>query len=153
MPPILRPYEPSDFEAMHALDQSCYPPGIAYSKRMLRWFLKIPEAICVVAQDAEAIPGFILCAVDLHRGHIITIDVSEDRRRSGLGTKLLLAAEAAMVGRGARAIDLETATDNTAGIAFWLRHGYRTVGIIPRYYLDRVDAYLMHKALAPPKEH
>lgn len=137
---------------MYALDCECYAPGISYSKRMLRWFLKIPEAMCFVAEDSGTIIGFILCSVDLPGGHIITIDVAENSRRSGLGTKLLIAAEDAMFVKGARSVDHETATDNMTGIAFWHRHGYRTVGVIPRYYLDRVDAYAMHKALAPPKE-
>jgi ribosomal protein S18 acetylase RimI-like enzyme len=149
---ILRPYKPSDFDAMHALDRECYAPGISYSKRMLRWFLRIPDAICIVAENSGELVGFILCAVDLPRGHIITIDVAENSRRAGLGTKLLRAAEEAMFLKGARSVDLETATDNATGIAFWNRHGYRTVGVIPRYYLDRVDAYAMHKALALPKE-
>jgi ribosomal protein S18 acetylase RimI-like enzyme len=149
---ILRPYKTSDFDAMHALDQECYAPGISYSKRMLRWFLKIPGAICIVAEESGSLVGFILCVVDFPQGHIITIDVAENSRRAGLGTKLLKAAEEAMSVKGARSIDLETATDNATAIAFWHRHGYRTLGVIPRYYLDRVDAYAMHKALAPPKE-
>jgi ribosomal protein S18 acetylase RimI-like enzyme len=47
---------------------------------------------------------------------------------------------------------METATDNGAGVAFWLRRGYRNVSIIPRYYLDRVDAYHMRKTLGAAKE-
>jgi hypothetical protein len=35
----VRSYEPGDFEAAYRLDQSCYPPGIAYSRYALREFL------------------------------------------------------------------------------------------------------------------
>ena len=44
----LRSYEPHDFAALHKLDQSCFPPGISYSKTTLRYFLTIASADCVV---------------------------------------------------------------------------------------------------------
>jgi ribosomal protein S18 acetylase RimI-like enzyme len=80
------------------------------------------------------------------------LDVVAECRRAGLGTELTAAAENALAMNGVREIDLETATDNAAGIAFWTRHGYRTVGTIPRYYLDRVDALCMTKFLTAPRE-
>jgi ribosomal-protein-alanine N-acetyltransferase len=149
----LRPYDSSDFDALYTLDRACYPPGIAYSRSMLRWFLKQAGAICLVAENAASvISAFILAEADPPLGHIITLDVSAESRRSGLGSELTAAAEDELALRGVREVELETAVDNAAGIAFWTRHGYRTVGTIPRYYLDRVDALCMTKALAAPKE-
>jgi [ribosomal protein S18]-alanine N-acetyltransferase len=151
----LRPYDSSDFDALYTLDRACYPPGIAYSRSMLRWFLKQPGAICIVAEDANAgasaeIKAFVLVEAEAPLGHIITLDVAAENRRSGLGTELTAAAESALAINGVREIELETAIDNAAGIAFWTRHGYRTVGTIPRYYLDRVNALCMTKVLAAP---
>jgi len=61
----LRPYDSSDFDALYTLDRACYPPGIAYSRSMLRWFLKQPGAVCIVAQGADAqITAFILAEAD-----------------------------------------------------------------------------------------
>jgi len=149
----LRTYDSSDFDALFTLDRACYPPGIAYSRSMLRWFLKQPGAICLVAENAAAqITAFILAEADPPAGHIITLDVAAESRRDGLGTKLTAGAESVMSERGVREVELETAVDNAAGIAFWTMHGYRTVGTIPRYYLDRVDALCMTKLLAAPKE-
>lgn len=147
----LRPYDSSDFDALYTLDRACYPPGIAYSRSMLRWFLKQPGAICIIVEDASTeIKGFVLVEADPPLGHIITLDVAAENRRGGLGTELTIAAENALAINGVREIELETAIDNAAGIAFWTRHGYRTVGAIPRYYLDRVDALCMTKVLARP---
>jgi len=118
---------------------------------MLRWFLKQPGAVCIVAQGADAqITAFILAEADPPLGHIITLDVAAECRRSGLGTKLTVAAENALAVRGVREVELETAIDNAAGIAFWTSRGYRTVGTIPRYYLNRVDALCMTKFLPAP---
>lgn len=147
----LRPYDSSDFDALYTLDRACYPPGIAYSRSMFRWFLKQPGANCIVAENANAeIKAFVLVEAEASLGHIITLDVAVECRRAGLGTELTVAAENALAMNGVRNVELETAIDNVAGIAFWTRHGYRTVGTIPRYYLDRVDALCMTKILYTP---
>jgi ribosomal-protein-alanine N-acetyltransferase len=152
MKPTLRPYAPKDFEELYTIDQACYPPGIAYSKRTLRLFLRLPGAECLVAEAAGRIAGFILAEHEGERAHLITIDVLAAERRRGVGTALLRAIEQAVAARGVRQVTLETATDNHAAIAFWQKHGYRTVGVLKNYYLDRLDAYSMHKPLPVPKE-
>ena len=152
MSSLLRPYTSSDFEALYTLDRACYPPGIAYSKNMLRWYLRLRGGFCIVAETKGEIQGFILVETEPPEGHIITLDVAKQFRRTGIGTALTGEAEKMMAERGVFSVGLETATDNEAGVAFWKSHGYRTEGAIPRYYLDRVDAYSMRKTLAAPKE-
>jgi ribosomal-protein-alanine N-acetyltransferase len=145
----LRRYASADFDALYLLDRACYPPGIAYSKRMLRWYLALPGAICIVAEAPGAgVAGFILADADPPDGYIITLDVALGSRRLGLGSILYTAIEQKLLASGVRQIELETATDNTAGVAFWTRHGYRSDGILRDYYLDRVDAFHMRKTLA-----
>ena len=152
MKPTLRPYAPEDFEELYTIDQACYPPGIAYSKRTLRLFLRLPGAECLVAEADGRIAGFILAEHEGESAHLITIDVLAAERRRGVGTALLHAIERTLAARGVRQVELETATDNHAAIAFWQKHGYRTVGVLRNYYLDRLDAYSMHKPLSAPKE-
>ncbi len=148
----LRAYTPDDFDKLHAIDQACYPSGIAYSKQTLRWFLRLPGAECVVAELEDKIAGFILAQQEGPNAHLITIDVLAHARRRGVGTALLDILEHSLASCGARQVELETATDNHAAIAFWHKHGYRTVGVLKRYYLGRLDAYSMHKSLPAPKE-
>jgi ribosomal-protein-alanine N-acetyltransferase len=150
--PHLRSYEPGDFEILYEIDQLCYPPRIAYSRRTLRWFLRAPGADCVVAEFEDKIAGFILTESEAGLGHIITIDVLEGYRRSGLGTALLRAAEQHLFERGIRRVELETARDNDAAIAFWQKHGYRTKSVFKRYYPDGADAFSMVKSLGGNKE-
>jgi ribosomal protein S18 acetylase RimI-like enzyme len=149
---LLRPYTPADFDTLLSLDQACYPAGIAYSKRILLWFLNQPGAYCVVAEEDGTIAGFVLVEHEAEQAHLITIDVLEAARRRGIGTMLLDTIEHTLAARGARAIELETATDNHAAVAFWKKHGYRTMSVLKRYYLNRIDAFSMRKPLAAPKE-
>ncbi len=152
MPATLRPYAPKDFDTLYQIDQACYPPGIAYSKRVLRWFLRLPGTDWVVAEVNGQIAGFILAEYGGPRAHLITIDVLEAYRRRGIGTALLRAMEQKLAARGVRQIELETATDNHAAVAFWQKHGYRTVGVLKRYYSNDLDAYSMLKSLSAPGE-
>jgi ribosomal-protein-alanine N-acetyltransferase len=143
----LRPYQPADFETLYQIDQVCYPRGIAYSKRTLQWFLALPGAECLVAEVNDVIAGFILTEAQGENAHIITIDVLAAHRRAGMGTRLLSAAEQHLQARGVSEVHLETAHDNASAIAFWQKHGYRKRGVLPRYYLDRIDAFWMEKRL------
>ena len=152
MSAAIRPYNTRDFTGLFRIDQACYPPGIAYSKTALRWFLNLPGAKCLVGIIGGKIAGFILAEEHAPLAHIITIDVVEAERRSGIGSDLLRAIEADLALQGVRTIVLETAINNEPAIAFWQKHGYRIQSVLKRYYLGRLDAYEMKKALPAPKE-
>ncbi len=147
MPVTLRAHEPRDFAALLRLDQACFPPGISYSKTMLRYFLKLPSADGTVAEDDGKIVGFVLTEENPPLAHVITLDVADTHRRQGVGTALLAESERNLALRGVRTVLLETAINNEAGVAFWQRHGYRIEATLKRYYLRSIDAYEMRKLL------
>jgi ribosomal-protein-alanine N-acetyltransferase len=151
----LRDYSPADFETLYEIDQACYPRGIAYSRRMLRWYLSQRGSFCIVANargEAEpAIVGFLIADHRGEEGYIVTIDVLTAQRRSGVGTALLRETERRLAMMGVRYVGLQTATNNEAGVAFWQRHGYRSSGVTRGYYLGRIDAYEMIKELHQPE--
>jgi [ribosomal protein S18]-alanine N-acetyltransferase len=142
-----RQYEARDFGALYRLDQSCFPPGISYSKWSLQYFLDLPTADCLVTEEGKHIAGFILAERNPPLAHIITLDVATDRRRSGLGSTLLREMEKHFRYHEVRSVLLETSVENESGIAFWEHHGYRTEAVLKRYYLGRIDAFEMRKRL------
>jgi [ribosomal protein S18]-alanine N-acetyltransferase len=144
---VIRQYETRDFAALHKLDQACFPPGISYSKFSLQYFLSLPAADCLVAEDGKTIAGFLLAESNPPLAHIITLDVAPVYRRTGLGSKLLEEIEKHFQFKEVHSVLLETAVDNESGIAFWQHHGYRTEAVLKRYYLGRMDAYEMRKKL------
>jgi len=143
----IRQYEARDFNAIYKLDQACFPPGISYSKFSLQYFLNLPAADCLVAEDGKIIAAFILAEANPPLAHIITLDVAPKYRRTGLGTKLLAEMEKHFRYKEVHSVLLETAVDNESAIAFWQHHGYRTEAVLKRYYLGRVDAHEMRKRL------
>jgi [ribosomal protein S18]-alanine N-acetyltransferase len=149
----LRPVAPDDYAILYALDQACFAPGIAWSKAELQYFLKYPGNIAVVAEDeARRIAGFAIAGRQLRKGavlgRLITIDVDPAQRRRGVGHLLLEETEMQLRGRGATAVLLEVAVDNTSAQAFYERHGFVRTGRIPGYYLGRIDALVMEKQLS-----
>ena len=150
---LARAYQPHDFDALYKLDQSCFPRGIAYSKTTLRYFLALSSAECLLAVEEDDIAGFVLSELEGPVAHIITLDVAEAYRRSGVGSLLLNSAENSLAARGVRTVFLETAVDNQAAVSFWSRHGYVVEGVLKRYYLNRIDGYEMRKMLPRRKIH
>ena len=143
----LRLYAPEDFDVLYEIDQSCFARGIAYSRRTLRWFLTQPGAECLIAEHQGTIVGFILSQASGRDAQIVTLDVAPAGRRRGIGSLLLQEAERRLCAAGVRYVTLETATNNDAAVAFWDKHDYRTEAVVKNYYLDKLDAFVMRKAL------
>jgi ribosomal protein S18 acetylase RimI-like enzyme len=144
----LRNYQTEDFDTLIQIDQACYEPGVAYSKRDMRAYLQFPGAECVLAVTSREIAGFCISARQRARGYIVTIDVLEKYRKLGAGSALLREMERRLATNGVREIGLETATDNESAIAFWKKHGYRTRGVEKGYYSGGRDAFAMTKIIS-----
>jgi ribosomal-protein-alanine N-acetyltransferase len=144
---ILRPYQPSDFEALLAMDQICFPKTIAYGRREMKSYLQSEGSDCIVAEISGMVAGFILTERSGEFAHIITLDVLEPFRRQSVGSSLLGAAEREASADGAAIMYLETATTNKAAIALWNKHGYRETGTIENYYGRGQNAFEMIKPL------
>ena len=169
----IRDFRLDDFETLWRIDQECFSPGISYSRPELKFYIRRRGSFTLVAEKetekeaekpadkvAERVPekaraapieekiaGFIVTQTG-RTGHIITIDVIAAARRSGVGSRLLEAAEDRLRRAGSKAVSLETAVDNLSALAFYKRHGYSVTETVPRYYSNGVDALRMKKELA-----
>ncbi len=168
----VRDFQPTDFDTLWRIDQTCFAAGISYSRAELRLYMRRRGAFTLVAVGAEArgagdpglgnagknaagtssreaaIAGFIVAEAGARaRGHIITIDVVAEARRFGLGSLLLRAAEDRLISGGCRLVELETAVDNVSALSFYKRHKYSVTRIYPAYYSNGVDALVLEKTL------
>jgi ribosomal-protein-alanine N-acetyltransferase len=166
--PRIRDFQVEDFETLWRIDQQCFAPGISYSRPELAAYIRMPGSFTLVAEQqrgqldgsvgqgidcgpAGVIVGFVVASANRRgAGHIITIDVLPAARRSGLGSRLLAAAESRLRAGSCTTVRLETAVDNASALAFYKRHHYNLVRTIPRYYPGGIDALVLRKDLLSP---
>lgn len=145
----LRPYRALDLDRLYEIDQACFPPGISYSKRELRRFVRHSQSRTWVAEEGGQIVGFAM-ANEEPRGvsHVITLDVDQAHRRAGVGTALMEAAEDWARSKGIQLMYLETGEENHAAQDFYFQRGYVKVDEIADYYAPGKSAWLMLKWFA-----
>ena len=160
----VRDYRPEDFLTLWTIDQSCFEPEIAYSQYELRRYIRWASSFTLVAElemvdkavpdvvegEQSGIIGFVVVNRGKTAGHIITIDVRAEARGNRVGSALLNSAEDRLLSSGCRLVRLETAVDNGSAIAFYKKHGYAVVNVLPRYYSNGVDALVLEKDLHSP---
>jgi [ribosomal protein S18]-alanine N-acetyltransferase len=154
----VRNYRPEDFETLWSIDQSCFTPGIAYSRAELQDYIHRKTAFTLIAESAGSVGspdpatlGFLVAESTRGIGHIITIDVRAEARRHRVGSVLLASAESRLTQAGCRGVRLETAVDNLSALSFYKRHGYAVLRVIRHYYSNGVDALLLDKNLLSTK--
>ena len=145
----LREYRATDFPQLCAIDRLCFSEAIAYTPEEIALGLTQPGAFALVAEVQDQVIAFVLAYRKKRRlGHIMTIDVRPEFRQMGLGNQLMELAEQRLRQNGAARVILEVSVQNDNAIRFYQRLGYATKRILPRYYPDGTDAYLMEKAVA-----
>lgn len=155
----IRQFEKTDFDTLWRIDQACFDPQLAYSRPELAFYMRRPGSFTLVAEGRGncgppaaapgcGILGFVVAETGRKSGHIITIDVVAEARRTGVGSALLNAAEEKLVQAGARAVALETPVNNEAAIRFYKQKGYFVEKTVAGYYSNQMDALVMTKELA-----
>jgi ribosomal-protein-alanine N-acetyltransferase len=160
----IRQFQKADFDTLWRIDQACFDPQLAYSKPEMAFYIRRPGSFTLVAEGEGredegnggapaaitgcGILGFIVAETRRARGHIITIDVVAEARRSGVGSALLQAAEEQLLRAGAVAVALETPVNNEPAIRFYKQKGYFVEKTVAGYYSNQLDALVMTKELA-----
>ena len=128
----LRRVSRADLPALAALERGSFTDP--WTEAQLQAAMAWPGAIAIAAEDAGAIVGYVLGRVVVDEGEILSIATSAERRREGIGRRLLDEVMAAMRSRGAHAAWLEVRMSNEAARAMYAAAGFATAGVRPGYY-------------------
>jgi ribosomal protein S18 acetylase RimI-like enzyme len=158
----IRQFNKADFDTLWHIDQACFDPQLAYTRPELAFYIRRPGAFTLIAESADesaqagtpadqpaqrGIIGFIVAENRRKNGHIITLDVVAEARRSGVGSGLLRAAEDKLMKAGTSTVALETPVNNLTAIHFYKREGYFVEKTVAGYYSGLLDALVMTKEL------
>lgn len=150
---IIREFQLKDLDRVLYINRTTlpenYPPFF-----FVEHYRSFPKAFLVAELNGEVV-GYVMCRVEYGRslvgerfivkkGHVISLAVLPEARRRGIGTALMKRAMEAM--KNVYKVSeyyLEVRKSNTPAISLYRKLGFKTVNIIPRYYHNGEDAYLM----------
>ena len=78
-----------------------------------------PASAVLVLREGEALLASVMVGHDGHRGWVYYLAVAPERRRAGLGRRMMAAAEAWLRARGAPKLQLMVREDNAAALGFY----------------------------------
>jgi ribosomal-protein-alanine N-acetyltransferase len=139
----------SDARPIALLSRDLIEQGLGWSwtPRRVAAAIAHPSTNVLVARDDERVAGFGIMEYRLTDAHLLLLAVRPERRRSGLGHRLLEWLEAPARVGGLAAIWLEVRASNHGAVAFYERLGYRRLVELPDYYDRREPAIRMGREL------
>jgi ribosomal-protein-alanine N-acetyltransferase len=163
---VLRAMEPGDVPVVAAIDKVSFPtpwPASAFRHELRRerayyyvllrlehdeplnsgrgwgrWLRQLFDS-----GDGSRIAGYMGFRLQGSEGHITTIAVHPEFRRTGLGDLLLLVALDKMLALGIDVVTLEMRPSNGVAYQLYRKHGFKVKHRQPGYYQDGEDAWVM----------
>lgn len=136
---------PEDALALAAIHATAFPPAEAWGPDAMRLMLEMPGAFGLWSPAR----GLVLARAAAGESEILTLAVTPDARRQGLGAELLGTAMQTALLHGATEMFLEVAAGNTAALALYRAAGFVEVGRRRHYYGDVNDALVLRRGLGP----
>ncbi|MEI2717651.1 MAG: ribosomal protein S18-alanine N-acetyltransferase [Candidatus Nanopelagicales bacterium] len=138
----LRPARAGDLPAIMAIEVDVFPDS-AWTVDQMRDELSRDTRWYTVAEDSDALIGYLGLYVVEPDCDLQTIAVSPNAHGRGVGTALLGAAVAHAWSVGCSRMFLEVRADNDAALRLYERTGFVRLGRRSRYYPDGADAVTM----------
>ncbi len=138
---VIREYNVKDFKDIMEIDREAFSPRnpvydvyiyVTYGSDLL------------VADIGGKVVGYIaVMDMDRETSKIVSLAVKKEFRRRGIDTKLLSTAIERCRERGKKRVMLEVRVSNYPAQNLYKKIGFKIVDVIPNYYQDGEDAYLM----------
>ena len=111
---------------------------------------RLPNVVFLVAEMDGSPAGYLVAEKysSLRHGssgRILNLAVHPWFRRMGIGSRLLEEAEATL---NVEEVWLEVRRSNHAAVNFYLKHGFKPVNVVPRYYGDEDAVRMVKRSLA-----
>jgi len=149
---VLRQFVPDDLLQVIEINRICLPENYN-STFFLDIHRNLPDAF-IVAEANGKVVGYIMCRLEhglsetrrfnfVKKGHIVSVAVLPEHRRTGIGSALVTEALKALSKHRAGECFLEVRVTNEPGINLYKKLGFSTARKVSHYYFDGSDAYVM----------
>ena len=101
----------------------------------------------VVAKAGGRVAGYAVACAEKRNAEIASLAVHPDYRRRGVADALMRHTLRELGAAGVRRVELMVRTGNTGGAQLYRSLGFRRVRMVPRYYEDGGDGFLMARAI------
>lgn len=117
-----------------------------YSIFTYRYFINQWPDLCYLALEGEECIGAVVSKLEstnrnVYRGYIAMLAVREDRRKMGLGSKLVASAIEAMIEKNCHEVTLEAEVTNAGALRLYENLGFIRDKRLEKYYLNGNDAF------------
>lgn len=133
----------ADLSELAALERRCFSDP--WSEAELRSTFLQPTFKGLLLRENGLIVAYACVIVVCEQADICIVAVSPEKRRQGLGEKILQALVSLVKESGGEEIFLEVRTSNRAARSLYERGGFEEIGVRRRYYADGEDAVVMKK--------
>jgi ribosomal-protein-alanine N-acetyltransferase len=144
---VIAPATAADLDAIDEIERHSFPnpwPRATFEAELSRAGARL------VVLRAPAVVGFCNYWIVVDELHVLAIATHPDRRRAGIGGRLLAHALGEGRALGCACATLEVRRGNAPAIALYQRAGFRGVHVRARYYQDNEDALVMRCDLTRP---
>lgn len=135
---LYRIYNSQDFDALYAIEMSCFEPTFRFGRRYMRQLVQRPNTATWIAEENGRLTGFAIVEwAESKSGvaaYIQTIEVLPEARGQGAGGALLGHIEESARLAGAVLIWLHVEATNAAAIRLYEAKGYFCQGRQEDYY-------------------
>lgn len=107
--------------------------GEAWTAAQCSGALALPGSLLLIAKTDDAVTAFALARSIIDEAELLLLAVRPDWQRLGTGSALLAHLIGNLREQRVKTLHLEVRADNPAR-AFYLRHGFRKVGVRRDYY-------------------
>lgn len=142
----VREMKVEDVAAVAELEYQSFPDP--WSQKSISETISNPQTICLLAEKAGKITGYLLAYIAVDEAEIARIAVIKEQRRQGTGGSLMHALEESCKARQIRKVLLDVRESNQTARAFYEKTGFQEDGIRKGFYeAPPEDAVLMSREL------
>jgi ribosomal-protein-alanine N-acetyltransferase len=138
-----------DAESIAMMSRDLIEAGLGWSwtpSRIVR-SIRCRDTTVLVAAEQGRVMGFAIMKYGANEAHLTLLAVKPERRRTGLGRRLVRWLEQAALVAGTPLIHLEMRASNRGALTFYRKLGYRKVACLRGYYQGRESAIRMGRDL------